>query len=94
MSVEGGVHWNSTVLSHAFYLAIEGGTNATIGRSVTGVGPANRADIEQVFFRAMTDLMPPRASLQDAADAIDLFGAGSGTHTAVTRALRAVGFVR
>ena len=34
----GGAHWNSTVLSHAFYLAIEGGRNATTGRSVTGAG--------------------------------------------------------
>ena len=66
----GGVHLNSTVLSHAFYLAIEGGTNATTGRSVTGVGPANRADIERAFFRAMTDLMPPNASLVNAAAAI------------------------
>ena len=67
----GGVHDNSTVLSHAFYLAIEGGTNATTGRSVTGVGPANRADVERAFFRAMTDLMPPDASLRDAARAIE-----------------------
>ena len=29
-----GVHWNSTILSHAFYLAIEGGRNATTGRLV------------------------------------------------------------
>ena len=92
----GGVHNNSTVLSHAFYLAIEGGTNATTGRSVTGVGPANRADVERAFFRAMTDLMPPDASLRDAAraieqSAVDLYGTGSATHTAVNRALHAVG---
>ena len=92
----GGVHWNSTVLSHAFYLAIEGGRNATTGRSVTGVGPANRVDVERAFFRAMTDLMPPAASLRDAAraieqSAVDLFGAGSATHTAISRALYAVG---
>ena len=37
LSDGGGVHHNSTVLSHAFYLAIEGGRNATTGRSVTGV---------------------------------------------------------
>ena len=92
----GGVHHNSTVLSHAFYLAIEGGRNATTGRSVTGVGAANRADVERAFFRAMTDLMPPEASLRDAArairqSAVDLFGSGSTTHTAVSRALHAVG---
>ena len=85
------------MLSHAFYLAIEGGRNATTGRSVTGVGPANRADVERAFFRAMTDLMPPDASLRDAAQAIrqsavDLFGGDrSATHTAVSRALYAVG---
>ena len=92
----GGVHNNSTVLSHAFYLAIEGGRNATTRRSVTGVGPANRADVERAFFRAMTDLMPPDASLRDAArairqSAVDLFGDRSATHTAISRALYAVG---
>jgi hypothetical protein len=59
----GGVHLNSTVLSHAFYLAIEGGRNATSGVSVTGVGAANRSQIEKVFFRAETQLMPNNASL-------------------------------
>ena len=92
----GGVHYNSTVLSHAFYLAIEGGRNATTGRSVTGVGPANRVDVERAFFRAMTDLMPPASSLRDAArairqSAVDLFGDRSATHTAISRALYAVG---
>ena len=65
--------------------------------SVTGVGAANRADVEQVFFRAMTELMPPQPRLIDAAiaihqSAIDLFGAGSATQTAVAQALLAVGF--
>src|SRR5205814_10279332 len=52
----GGVHDNSTLLSHAFYLAVEGGRNATSGLSVTGVGGRNRAQIERVFFRAITKL--------------------------------------
>jgi hypothetical protein len=38
----GGVHWNATILGHAFYLAIEGGQNATSGLSVAGVGATNR----------------------------------------------------
>ena len=29
-----GVHWNSTILSHAFYLAVEGGRNRTTGLTV------------------------------------------------------------
>ena len=35
-STDGGaVHWNATILGHAFYLAIEGGQNATSGLRVS-----------------------------------------------------------
>ena len=92
----GGVHFNSTLFSHAFYLAIEGGRNATSGAAVTGVGAANRAQIEKVFFRAMTQLMPNNANFSAAATAviqaaIDLYGAGSAPAQAVTQAMIAVG---
>jgi bacillolysin len=92
----GGVHQNSTLFSHAFYLAIEGGRNATSGLSVTGVGAANRAQIEKVFFRAETQLMPNNASFATAAAvvvqaAVDLYGAGSPATQAVTQAMIAVG---
>ena len=91
-----GVHWNSTILSHAFYLAIEGGQNRTTGRTVQGVGGANRHNVERVFFRAMTHLMPARTSFQMTAavirqSAVDLFGTGSATSRAVNQALDAVG---
>src|SRR4030095_7165021 len=33
----GGVHLNSTLFSHSFYLAVEGGRNGTSGVSVSGV---------------------------------------------------------
>jgi Zn-dependent metalloprotease len=88
---DGGVHRNSTLFSHAFYLAIEGGRNATSGVSVTGVGAANRAQIEKVFFRAETQLMPNNASFQTAAAAVDLYGASSVATQAVTQAMIAVG---
>lgn len=92
----GGVHQNSTVFSHAFYLAIEGGRNATSGQSAAGVGAANRAQIEKVFFRAITQLMPNNANLQTAAAAViqaavDLYGASSTATQAVTQAMIAVG---
>ena len=92
----GGVHLNSTIFSHAFYLAVEGGRNATSNLSVTGVGAANRAQIEKVFFRAQTQLMPNNANLQMAAAAviqaaIDLYGAGGAPTQAVTQAMVAVG---
>ena len=84
------------MLSHAFYLAIEGGRNETTGRTVQGVGTANRHQIEQVFFRAMTALMPSRTNFQitDAVirqSAVDLFGVGSAAQRAVYQALDAVG---
>ena len=91
-----GVHWNSTVLSHAFYLAIEGGTHATTGLTVQGVGGDRRHDIERAFFRAMTELMPPSVNVEIAAlavrlAAIDLFGVGHDVFGAVHQALNAVG---
>ena len=90
-----GVHWNSTILSHAFYLAIEGGENRTTGLSVTGVGAANREQVERAFVRAMTDLMPPSVSFFTAADVIrqsadDLFGRDSDVYRAIDEALTAV----
>jgi bacillolysin len=92
----GGVHLNSTLFSHAFYLAVEGGRNATSNLSVTGVGAANRAQIEKVFFRAETQLMPNNANLQMAAAAViqaavDLYGASGAPTQAVTQAMVAVG---
>ena len=91
----GAEHWNSTILSHAFYLAVEGGANRTTGLSVEGTGDAGRALIERIFFRAVRDLLPPVASLPLAADAIrqaaaDL-DAGGAAQRAVEQALRAVG---
>ncbi|MYH29215.1 MAG: M4 family metallopeptidase [Acidobacteria bacterium] len=88
----GGDHWNSTILSHAFYLAVEGGRNKTTGLTVQGVGGANRHDVERAYFRALTDLMPNAASMPMAASVIvqsaaDLFGVGSTTHQAIGQAL-------
>lgn len=90
-----GAHWNSTILSHAFYLAVEGGTHRSSGMTVEGVGGDNRAEIERIFFRALTELMPASASLPIAAAVIrqaafDLAPAGDAQR-AVDQALRAVG---
>ncbi len=91
----GGSHWNSTILSHAFYLAIEGGTHRTSGMTVDGVGGERRAEIERVFFRAMTHLMPAAGSFGIAAAVIRQSAAdlapGSDVERAVDQALRAVG---
>jgi len=92
----GGVHINSGIPNHVYYLAIEGGTNRTSGLSVQGVGQANREQIEKVMYRAFTQLMPSNASFAVARAvtiqaATDLYGAGSAATRAVTQAWTAVG---
>ena len=92
----GGEHTNSTILSHAFHLAIEGGTNRTTGLAVAGVRGVDRGQVEAIFFRALTELMPQATSFPQAADAIrqsaaDLAPHGSAARRAVEQALRAVG---
>jgi bacillolysin len=92
----GGVHTNSTIVSHAFYLAIEGGTNRTSGLAVQGVGPANRDQIEKAFYRAFTQLLPSNSTFSMARAATiqaaqDLYGGGSAAVRAVTQAWTAVG---
>ena len=91
----GGEHWNSLILSHAYYLAVEGGTHRTSGVTVEGIGGANREEMERIFFHAMRDLMPASASLPIAAEvlrqaAVDL-APGSAAEQAIDQALRAVG---
>jgi len=95
-SDNGGVHTNSTVATHAFYLAIEGGANRTSGFSVNGVGSANRDQIEKVVYRAFTQLMPSNANFSTGRavtiqSARDLYGSGSSAERAVTEAWTAVG---
>jgi bacillolysin len=92
----GGVHTNSGIPNHAFYLAIEGGTNRTSGIAVQGVGGANREQIEKVFYRAFTQLMPANSTFSVARAATiqaarDLYGSNSAAERAVTAAWTAVG---
>jgi bacillolysin len=93
---EGGVHTNSTIASHAFFLAIEGGPNRSSGLFVRGVGAEHRDEIERVFYRAFVFLLPPRADFSMARSATlqsarDLFGSGSEPERALREAWTAVG---
>ena len=92
----GGVHINSGIANQAFYLAVEGGTNRTSQLAVQGVGAANREQIERVFYRAFTTMLPSDATFALARTATilaarDLFGASSNAERAVTQAWTAVG---
>lgn len=95
-SDSGGVHSNSGISNHAYYLSIEGGVNRVSGRSVTGVGFNNREQIEKIFFRAFTMLLPSNSTFYQARlatiqSARDLYGTGSLPERAVTQAWDAVG---
>jgi len=92
----GGVHTNSTIASHAFYLAVEGGTNRTSGLRVQGLGAVNREQMEKVFYRAFTQLLPENARFATARAATlqaaqDLYPGNSAIANAVTQAWTAVG---
>ena len=96
MKDNGGVHTNSLIPGHAYCLAIEGGTNRVSGLTVSGVGAANREQMERVFYRAFTMLMTLDADFSAARAATiqsarDLYGAGSAAEQAVTQAWTAVG---
>lgn len=91
-----GVHTNSGIPNQVYYLAIEGGTNPTSGLSVQGVGSANREQIEKIFYRAFTLMLPASANFYLARvatiqSARDLYGADSAAERAVTQAWDAVG---
>jgi thermolysin len=92
----GGVHINSGIPNHVFYLATVGGTHRVSGVAVTGVGQANIEQIEKVMYRAFTAMMPSSATFSTARavtiqSARDLYGAGSPAERAVTQAWNAVG---
>jgi Zn-dependent metalloprotease len=93
---DGGVHINSGIANNAFYLAIEGGTNRTSRRAVTGVGATNREQLERAFYRAFTSMLPSNGTFYLARVATiqaarDLYGAGSAADRAIADAWDAVG---
>ena len=69
MAADSAVHSNSTIASHAFYLAIEGGTHRTSGLVVEGVGASNRDQIERAFYRAFVYMLPSAATFETAREA-------------------------
>ena len=92
----GGVHINSSISNHAFYLAIEGGIHRLSGVIVQGVGSQNREQIERIFYRAFTQMLTPNSNFAVARAATiqaarDLYGAGSNAERAVFQAWTAVG---
>jgi thermolysin len=92
----GGVHINSAIANHAFYLMVQGGTNRVSGLTVRGVGTDNRDRVEKIFYRAFAFHLVPSSGFHDAREATiraasELYGAGSAEESAVRQGWDAVG---
>jgi thermolysin len=93
-SDNGGVHINSGIANHAFYLVAKGGTHAHVaGPFVTGIGPDKAA---KIWYRALTTYMTSSTNFAGARTgtlnaATDLYGAGSVEAVAVADAWAACG---
>jgi Zn-dependent metalloprotease/transcriptional regulator CtsR len=95
----GGVHTNSLIPNHAFYLLVNGGSNAGEAQGHPHTGPVVTgialADAERIFFLAFTalaeqaDMCDARAATETVAES--LFGAGSQQRLSTTDAWLAVG---
>jgi len=92
----GGVHINSGIANHAFFLMVQGGTNRTSGITVRGVGTAEMDRIEKIFYRAFVFYLVPSSTFHDAREATlraatDLYGAASAEESTVRQGWDAVG---
>jgi hypothetical protein len=88
-----GVHTNSSIGNHAFYLIANGGTNRVSGIAVTGIGPDDAA---RIWYRALTVHMTSGTTYSGARTATlnaatDLFGSGSTQYNGVAQGWCAVG---
>ncbi|MBK7394214.1 MAG: M4 family metallopeptidase [Chloracidobacterium sp.] len=88
-----GVHTNSSISNHAFYLIANGGTNRVSSVAVTGIGGTDAA---KIFYRALTTYMTASTNFAGArtatlSAATDLFGASSAQYNSVATGWCAVG---
>ncbi len=88
-----GVHTNSSISNHAYYLMANGGTNRVSGVNVTGIGTTDTA---RVFYRALSVYMTASTNFAGARTATlnaatDLFGSSSAQYTGVATGWCAVG---
>jgi Zn-dependent metalloprotease len=90
----GGVHINSGIGNHAFYLVAHGGNHAHVpGPFVTGIGADHAA---RIWYKALTTYMTSSTNFSGARAATlnaasDLYGAGSQEYLSVADAWTACG---
>lgn len=88
-----GVHTNSSISNHAYYLIANGGTNRVSGIAVTGIG---ETAAEQIFYRALVTYMSSGTNFAGARTATlnaatDLYGSASPQYNGVAMGWCAVG---
>jgi len=88
-----GVHTNSSITNHTYYLIAHGGTNRVSGIAVTGIGTSAA---EKIWFRALTVYMTSSTNFAGArtatlSAATDLFGASSTQYNGVATGWCSVG---
>jgi len=90
----GGVHINSTIYSHAYYLLANGGTNKISKKSVIGIG-IDKAT--KIFYRAWTYYMGPSSNFLYAANALlqsaYVYGSSSNEYAQTIKAMEAIGWI-
>jgi thermolysin len=91
----GGVHLNSTLYSHAYYLLANGGTNKVSKKAVSGIG-IDKAT--KIFFRTWVHYLKNTSDFMDAANMLltaahNLYGSGSAEYTQTVKAMEAIGWV-
>ena len=88
-----GVHTNSSITNHAFYLIAAGGTNRVSGTTVSGIGADNAAKIWYLalknYMTSSTNFAGARTATLNATTA--LFGASSTQYNSVATGWCAVG---
>ena len=92
-SDNGGVHTNSSIANHAFYLIAAGGTNRVSGVAVTGIGPAAA---QSIWYKALTTYMTSSTNFAGArtatlSAATAIYGATSAQYNSVLTGWCAVG---
>jgi thermolysin len=92
----GGIHINSGIPNHAFYLAVAGGQNRVSRLTVQGIGIENMARMERIFYRAFVYFLSPGSRFTHAraatlAAAAELYGSSSNEFTQLQQAWTAVG---
>lgn len=95
----GGVHINSGVQNHWFYLLTEGGSGVNDNNDAYAVNGIGMEQAAQIAYRNLTVYLTPTSQYADARlgslnSAVDLFGAASPQAQAVKDAWHAVGVLR